>query len=236
MDSSAEKGLAVRSSVPMPDNPWPHDMVITLEDTPRTLLDLLWIREAWGLEPVGEDLPPRLVATPEPVDDEARECAPIAQWQDAWPGLWRECLAFAGTPKDPSVLEHFQHAVFDAGAGTGADAEADAAERVALIRQLSGPSWHERFGTVAFTDQKHAWDDNLFDEEVMQPHRDMERKVLDALVPAWESGLRIVVQIPCRGTFTRTITPHALLVTSETREIVTRYTQALNTFGHTEPV
>lgn len=28
----------MRSLVPMPDNPWPHDMVITIEDGPVGLL------------------------------------------------------------------------------------------------------------------------------------------------------------------------------------------------------
>jgi hypothetical protein len=33
-------------------------MVLTI-DTPHTLLDLLWIRQAWGLMSRGDDLPPR---------------------------------------------------------------------------------------------------------------------------------------------------------------------------------
>ena len=33
------------SSVPIPGNPWPHDMVLTIENDSQTLLDLLWVRE-----------------------------------------------------------------------------------------------------------------------------------------------------------------------------------------------
>ena len=46
----------MRSSVPLSGNPWPHDMVITVEDDPQSLLDLLWIRGAWNLDPVAVDL------------------------------------------------------------------------------------------------------------------------------------------------------------------------------------
>ena len=40
------------SSSPMPENPWPHDMLITT-DHPSPLFELLWVREAWGLQPAG---------------------------------------------------------------------------------------------------------------------------------------------------------------------------------------
>src|SRR4051812_40899132 len=55
------KETGVRSSRLIPGNPWPHDMVIYVEDSADTLLELLWVREAWRLEPAGEDLPPRLI-------------------------------------------------------------------------------------------------------------------------------------------------------------------------------
>ena len=57
----------MRSSGPLPGNPWPHDMVITVEDDLQPLLDLLWIREAWNLSQVGVALPPLLV------DDSGRD-------------------------------------------------------------------------------------------------------------------------------------------------------------------
>ena len=44
----------------MPGNLWPHDMLITVEDDPHVLVDLLWIRETWNLHPLGDDLPPSL--------------------------------------------------------------------------------------------------------------------------------------------------------------------------------
>jgi len=51
------------SSVPIPSNPWPHDMVLTIENDSQTLLDLLWVREAWSLQPAGEDLAPHCMSS-----------------------------------------------------------------------------------------------------------------------------------------------------------------------------
>lgn len=52
------KGDAMRSTTPMEGNPWPHDVVISVDNDFYRLLELLWIREAWGLLPAGDDLPP----------------------------------------------------------------------------------------------------------------------------------------------------------------------------------
>ena len=59
------------SSVPIPGNSWPHDMVLTIEDDSQTLLELLWVREAWRLQPAGDDLAPLLSVTPVGADNAA---------------------------------------------------------------------------------------------------------------------------------------------------------------------
>lgn len=50
----------MQSEYPIPGNPWPREMLITVEDRPTTLLELLWIREAYALTPPGDDRPPTL--------------------------------------------------------------------------------------------------------------------------------------------------------------------------------
>jgi hypothetical protein len=50
------------------------------------------------------------------------------------------------------------------------------------------------------------------------------------VIPAWKAGLMKIVEIPCRGTFTRRSSPNALLVTAETRADDERYRQALSLF------
>jgi hypothetical protein len=38
--------LSVWASESLPGNPWPLDMVLTIENSPHALYELLWIREA----------------------------------------------------------------------------------------------------------------------------------------------------------------------------------------------
>ena len=81
----------MRSSTPIPGNPWPHEMTLTVEDRPNQLLELLWLREAYALRPEGDDLPPMLVQTPErataAIDDATR-----AEWEATWARLWAETV------------------------------------------------------------------------------------------------------------------------------------------------
>src|SRR4051812_35700978 len=51
----------MRSAGPIPGNPWPHDMVITVDDDPQQLLELLWLRDRWLLASDHPDPPPSLV-------------------------------------------------------------------------------------------------------------------------------------------------------------------------------
>ncbi|GAA1953815.1 hypothetical protein GCM10009717_19670 [Agromyces allii] len=57
-----------------------------------------------------------------------------------------------------------------------------------------------------------------------------ERRSLDALITAWRHGLTKIVTIPCRGSFTRVIGPHALLITDETRADADAFSTALDQF------
>ncbi|HWD62851.1 MAG TPA: hypothetical protein VG369_10175 [Humibacter sp.] len=210
------------SSYPDPDNPWPHEMVLTIEDTSHELLELLWVREAWLLEPVGEDLPPALVEAPTSVTVSKRAKAPIAEWQDAWPELWHACLHHAGTPIEPRTIERLKASVLASD------------ERVRLLTELTGPSWRDRFGGDAFTEGYARWERDFFErhrERSSLPYNEQpEPLALDALVPAWRLGLTKIVQIPCRGTFTRVVGPHGLLVTAETRANPDHYRTALEQF------
>jgi hypothetical protein len=197
-------------------------MLITIENDSQTLLELLWIREAWQLQPVGEDLPPRLVDAPSFVDGSKRASAAIERWQDSWPGMWEACLRHAGAPRDPGVLDRLQ------------SPEIGSDERARLLRDFVGPSWRDTFGAEALPDEVQQWRHMMFQRGVDRAPRpfdeEPERVALDALISAWRSGLTTVVEIPCRGTFTRVVGAHALLVTSETRDDPERYREALNMF------
>jgi hypothetical protein len=207
----------MRSSEPTPGDLWPHDMVISIEDSPYAIHELLWIREAWNLPLAGTDLPPLLTNTPAPVD--ADRPASFALWRDHWAELWRECLAHAGTVQDPSVFDRLT------------DSSLGSAARASLIDQLRGPSWRDRFGDEALTEAYEDWNraqyEGLTSRLGLPYDESPERTSLDALIPAWRAGLTKLVLIPCRGSFTRPIGQSALLLTEETRNNPTRYAEAL---------
>jgi hypothetical protein len=211
----------VRSSVPIPGEPWPHDMVITVDDDLGSLVELLWIREAWGLKPRGDDLPPLLVDPPRLGTNEHEE-VDVGAWQAAWPELWIAVLRHAGEIRDPGLFDAV-HKTAD-----------NSTERAQLIARITGPSWRDRFGGAALDERYQAWTASRFREQVPRPlvsfEDQPERRSLDALITAWRRGLTKIVTIPCRGEFTRVIGEHSLLVTDETRNDADMLSAALLQF------
>lgn len=190
-------------------------MVLRIEDDPHAVLEVLWIREAWALDPVGQDLPPLLAAAPQRV---AATADPV--WVVAWPLVW------------DAVVEH---AAIDVGALIPriTDLPEGAAERAELIARIVGPSWRSMVGTDALPAPFEAWAAARFDRR--EPPGTLadepERVCLDAVVPAWRAGLTTVITVPCRGTHTRRIGDHALLVTEGTRADPDAYRRALAVFA-----
>lgn len=209
----------MRSIWPMKGNPWPHDMVISVDDDPHQLVELLWVREAWGLHPAGS-LPPLLTDPPPPVGDpDDREA-----WEAAWPEVWADVVRHAGVLVDHSRFEEDLRGTADG-----------SPERANLFRQLIGPTWRDRFGDAAFDSSYRAWSERRFHALHRQRTRPLaetpERRALDALIRAWKAGLAKVVTIPCRGEYTRTLGGSVLLMTESTRSDPDRYAEALGTFA-----
>ena len=206
----------------MPGNPWPHDMLLTVEDDPQALVDLLWIRETWILKPVGDDLPPLLSDKPIGTYTETDTSDRIGIWQDAWPAMWEACLHHTGQVRGAALFEQLR------GTADGS------AERAELLHQLIGPSWRDEFGDEAFTDQYETWSMAKFDARSRRRpqllEEEPERMSLASLIPAWHAGLSTIVVIPCRDSYTRVIGQHALIVTSETRDDPNLYSHALKQF------
>ncbi len=210
----------MRGIVPDPGNPWPHDMVITIEDDAFPLIELLWVREAWGLHPPPGG-PPRLTSTParlgEPEDR--------AEWETAWPALWEGAVQHAAAPPDPALFA----------ALTSDQVGAD--ERAALVRAYTGPTWPDRFGPASLGTAFDEWNRAEREQRLALAAAPQgvsaspERLALDALVVAWEAGLTRVVTIPCRGAGTRIIGDASLLLTESTRRSPAEYSEALRRFA-----
>jgi hypothetical protein len=207
---------------------WPHAMAITVDEKPTFVLELLWIREAYDLQPEGEDLPPLLTDTPARVIDPAVSDAERSRWEAAWSQLWHGAVAHAGGERGADLFDEFEEL---RQAADGSPGRAD------LIFRIVGPNWHDAFGDAVFRDRAYsAWERKRVDAliEVLMTGREEdspERRDLDALVPAWRAGLTKFVSIPCRGEFTRRIGPSTLLVTDATRNDSASFRRALATFG-----
>ena len=213
----------MRSSKPMPGNPWPHDMVITVEDRPSSLLELLWIREAYELEPRGEGLPPLLSDTPMVIRDAVVSTDTRAEWEYAWPRIWHAAAAHAGMESNSRMLDEVLRT---------ADVSR---ERVDLLRRMVGPGWRGEFGDDAFdSDSFRTWSQRGRDAQLAAlPARvedSPEWRDLPGLIPAWRAGLRKITTIPCSGAFTRKLGENALLLDFATRDNSDSYRQALSTF------
>lgn len=213
----------MRSSEPVPGEAWPHDMTFTVDDRPNALLDLLWIREAHGLDPQGDDLPPLLVDTPDPVHDPSISDETRTRWEDGWPRVWGAVAAHAGRERDPAQFETIRNTA------NGSP------ERAELLRLWAGPHWRDKFGDSALSSPLYGeWAREGFEAHVASRPRSLqsspERRDLTALIPAWHRGLTKVVTIPCHGEFTRKIGPSTLLTTSATRDDSASYQRALASF------
>lgn len=211
------------SDRPIPGDPWPHDMMITVEDRPSALLELLWVREAHGLEPAGDDLPPLLVDAPAAAARAARTPDERAAWERAWPRVWHEAARHAGREHDPEAFERL-HAT-----------PHGSPQRLEMLQQLVGPTWRDEFGDDVFDDPSYsAWSERLWEHHLASRPQALEehpeRRDLESLIPAWRRGLTKIVTIPCSGDFVRIITDRALLVTEEIRADSAAYRRALDAF------
>lgn len=213
----------MRSTRPMPGNPWPHDMTLTVEDRPHTLLELLWIREAHGLDPTDDALPPPLVDRPAAaarrVDEETR-----ARWTEVWPRIWGDAVAHAATDPDPALLDRAVATTLSP------------AERETLLGRIVGPTARDAFGVEVSDDAAYrAWErrgsETHLATHVTTLADSPERRDVATLADAWRRGLARVVTLACRGTYVRQIGPHALLVTDEVRSDAAAYRAALESFG-----
>ncbi|PXA72791.1 hypothetical protein [Cryobacterium arcticum] len=198
-------------------------MIITVEDRPNVLLELLWIREAFTLQPHGEDLPPSLSDTPEVVQNAASSADTRAEWACAWPRIWHAAVAHAGADTASQLFDEIRTTPIGS------------AERAELLHQINGPNWRDEFGDGAFHhDSYSTWSQLGMDAllaGLSTPLEDHpERRDLPTLISAWHAGLTKIVTIPCAGEFTRKVSENALLMTDATREDSDSYRRALSTF------
>lgn len=193
-------------------NPWPHDMVISVEDRSLPLNELLFIRHAWGLAPDAGI--PALLPVPDPGASAMPGSASAGEWDDRWHAAWKRAWDWYRIKEKPGV--------------NGPTPE--------LMRQLSRPGqelhalfpplWRSEYGqegvdSAAF----NAWHNSLIPEFPQTA----ERESLQALIPAWKSGLQEIIVLPYSGYFAQRISRRRLVVSAVTRNDPESYSRALRT-------
>lgn len=198
----------MRSLEPIPGDPWPQDMVLTIETTSGSLTYLLFVRTAWQLE---IDTVPALESEPS-IGDSGRPAdrdvdAARAQWLVEWNRAWThfEPRRQAITMPDAET----QHLL---------DTLTDEELQTAMSTQPSS-YWEAGIDHRAYS----AW------HRLLQPaiEDSPENLVLPALIPAWESGLSTIIQLPYRGYFAERINRAHLVVSAATRRDPTLFDRAL---------
>ncbi len=191
---------------------WPSGMSIRV-DRPQALLYLLFVREAWGFAPLGAPaldppLDPGDSRRPPGITDDAA----LARWAADWDRATEALLSEHHAPRTPD------------------------AETLAALRDLSDSelvAWAEKRPTAFWArgvddDAFHAWVRLCTPRGGVPLERTPERMSLPALVAAWQSGIRKVVELPFDGYCVERLSPSTLLVSAFTRSVPDLYSRALN--------
>jgi hypothetical protein len=79
-------------SMPRPEIPWPHDMMIRVNDGPNHLALLLFVRQAWSL---ANDMGiPQLEPEPDFGDSQLPAPAHAAIWDKRWKKAWNQASSW----------------------------------------------------------------------------------------------------------------------------------------------
>lgn len=201
----------MRSERPIPGNPWPHDMVISI-DEPYNICQLLFIRSAWGIAKDADI--PMLDPVPDVGNSAMPPRASESEWSARWEREWSRAWAWYSIqdPKQRPTSE--------------------------LLRQLSKPGqplhpafppfWQAEYGDEGIDSAAFdQWQQDLRPEMRTALERTPERLCLDALIAAWNTGLETVVTLPYAGYFAQRISAKQLVVSATTRTRPESYNQAL---------
>lgn len=191
---------------------WPSDMVIRFADSPKSLVDLLWLRhhfvEGAGSELPAADLPSRADVPGRADMPSLGRCRPVAvpglvqRWEAEWRLALAQLLEIQQT--DPTTM----------------------ANRSDLWDSSGIDSLAEELGTSLAA--AAVWRRDGIDSP-----RELDAAVIPALRQAWERGLSDVVELPLRGPFAESISSTTLIVSVATRADPERFGAALLDHGAT---
>jgi hypothetical protein len=193
-----------------PGDPWPQDMLISVDDHPLALNLLLFVRHAW---PIARNIKvPALSPVPNPGASKVPSTASIDEWSDRWRIAWERAWDWYKI-QEPDSSKH---------------------PTPELMREVLRPGQELHPLIPPLWTTEYDWDGldgdafSKWQQELSQiPPSDVERRVLPDLIPAWESGMDTVIVVPYAGYFAKRITRRHLAVSAATRNNTTTYSQAL---------
>ncbi|GAB3034821.1 hypothetical protein GCM10027052_10860 [Parafrigoribacterium mesophilum] len=202
----------MRSERPIPGNPWPHDMVISIDENPNNICQLLFIRSAWGIASDVEI--PMLDPMPDAGTSGMPSSASELEWSTRWKREWFRAWQWY------SISDSRQRVTSE------------------LLRRLSTPGqplnpafppfWQGEYGDDGLdSSARDQWQRASRPEMLVALESTPERVCLDALIAAWNTGLETVVTLPYAGYFAQRISAKHLVVSATTRARPESYNQAL---------
>ena len=207
----------MQSDRPIPGDPWPHDMVIAVNDADPLLTTLLFLNEAWDLQMMR--IPP-LAPAPDIGRSYRPDTASLDEWRLRWRDAWGQAVAAAGDRPDPPA---------------GLAAEPDLVHQWIVGWMQSRPRrFPDVWGADGFDrDAYHRWVSALRpqDRHIRRLDEHPERRALPALIGAWRRGLHTVVTMPFARHWSAQGGPHHLLIAEMSREDTGHYTARLELFG-----
>ncbi len=195
-------------STPRPEIPWPHDMMIRVNDGPKHLTLLLFVRQAWSL---ANDMGiPQLEPAPDFGDSQMPASADAATWDKRWQKAWHQAWSWY------EIEEPTHHPT---------PAELRESEDPSQgLNQFVPPFWTKQYEWEGLDrDAYHAWEQSL----TPKFPQDAEPRSLQALIPAWKSGIDTIIVLPYKGYFAQRLSRRHLVVSADVRHNPDDYSRAL---------
>lgn len=206
----------MRFKNPLARNPWPHNMVIRVEDHPLALNLLLFIRRTWSIA-ADADIPD-LSPAPAPGTSNAPDSVSLTEWETCWRTAWDRAWNWykiadphreSPTPENMRRMQATMRQVLQPGQP---------------LHPLIPPLWTSEYDWEGIDQEAfNTWDGSL----TPKIPTDAERQNLLSLIPAWESGMDTVIVLPYAGYFAQRFSRRHLAVSAPTRNDPESYSRAL---------
>jgi hypothetical protein len=203
----------MRSQLPSPNNPWPHDMSVTVDHLPSSLALLLFVRSAWGLAGY-PDIPP-VVPAPDTGGSKLPDAASPDEWEERWRRAWDRAIAWYEV--EDRKHQHPTSELLRSQSQPGQE-----------LHPAVAPSWSDEYGFEGLDKQAFIlWFNSVRQRHVQPVEPSPERTSLPALIEAWKTGLDTVISMPYDGHYAQRITRRYIIVSETTHEDPAHFSTAL---------